>query len=252
LREASKTRSIWLNLCHFYSTPTATAPQTLHLERPIQLYNSHELEFLVLRLKSGWRRWRADDGRPFRTCETEGKFLEYVYLVEGGRWLLVVSKTGSIAYFDLDCTTPTKCILIPDQFDERFSTGLSMTIDRDCDSAFLMFNLAVSFRLSNEYVVHIWRVALARDDQQQGIGLTAIHLASFPLEHSIKAVYALSMRGPHLAVLGLASELSRLTFVIDWKKANGDLPNYPRRLIRPLHGMKPVWLAFLITPGGSY
>jgi hypothetical protein len=89
-------------------------------------------------------------------------------------------------------------------------------------------------------------VALALDDQQQGIGLAATHLASIPSEPSIMRFHALSIRGPHLAFsfFSLGHDDLQLTFVINWKQANGDLPNYPRRLIHPPHGKEPVGLAF--------
>jgi len=182
-----------------------------------------------------------------------------MYLVEGGRWLLVASNTGSVSYFDLDASTPIESILIPDQFDYISKSRISMAIDRDCDSALLTFNLLVA-RCSNstdedtptfdykEHGIQVWRVALALDDKQQGIGFTAVHLASFPLERSITRVYALSIRGSYLALLlNLTYNVhvceSRFAFVIDWKLANGDLRNYPRRLVYPLDGV--VGLTFL-------
>jgi hypothetical protein len=262
LQEVLKSRSVWLNLCRPHLSPTETAPQTLHLERPIKLYTSHDFEFLFLRLKSADIGWRTDVNRPARKREIETIHpARCIYLVEGGRWLLVGSATGCITYFDLDASTPTGSILIPDQFDpllpDRFDffaeINVVMATDKDNDSAFLAFNLAVSFCLVNNpppdpkaQGVQIWRVELALDGQQQGIGLTAEHLASFPLEPSVNRIICQSIRGPHVALTVRSDQHDpHLTFIIDWNQADGDQMNYPRRLIHPPYGTQAVCLVFL-------
>jgi len=181
---------------------------------------------------------------------------EYMYLVEGGRWLLVAYSTGSVTYFDLDASKSTEIILIPDQFDYLYRRSVSMAIDRDCDSPFLTFNLVLTFcanstlvRTPEEQGIQIWRVTLALDNQQQGIGLTTFRLASFPLEYFIRRVYTSSICGPHLAISFICDahhNHNQLTFVIDWKRAHGGLPDYPRHLIRSRRRNEPVCLAFLI------
>ncbi|KIM36600.1 hypothetical protein M413DRAFT_285502 [Hebeloma cylindrosporum] len=269
LQGVSKTRSVWLNLCRPHLSPTATAPQTLHLERPIKLYTSYDLEFLFLRLKSADAGWRTEDNSPARKREiVTTKPAKFMYLVEGGRWLLVASATGCITYFDLDSSTPTESVLIPDQFDLRLpdvdqgnpfaEAKVVMATDRDSDSAFLAFNLVVSFSLTRTpppdpkaQCVQIWRVELAVDDQKRGIGLTAEFLASFPLESSVRGIFCQSLRGPHLALslLSVGRENCQLTFIIDWKQANGDQTNYPRRLLHPPYGKNPE--AIHILPGNK-
>jgi hypothetical protein len=135
-----------------------------------------------------------------------------------------------------------------------------MAIDRDNDFAFLAFNLVVSFCSSENYynpkaqVVQIWQVALSLDDHQQGIGLTAERLASFPLEPCIDAVFCQSIQGPHVALslLSMDHEDSQLTFIIDWKQADGDQTNYPRRWLHTPDAREPVCLAFLTSPTYAY
>jgi len=57
----------------------------LHLERPIDLYKSHELEFLLLRLKSADIGWKTDDRRASRRGEiVTATTSRCMYLVEGG------------------------------------------------------------------------------------------------------------------------------------------------------------------------
>ena len=193
----------------------ASTPQTIHLECPINLYTSHDLEFLFLRLKSADIGWRTDS-KPTRKHEIRTTHTaQCMYLVEGGRWLLFTSNTGCITYFDLDAPMLTESTLIPDQFDPLLMNQLHpyaeihivMAIDRDNDSTLLAFNLAVSFCSFDNpppnpkaQGVQIWRVELALNDQQQGIGLTAKHLASFPLEPSIAQIFCQSIHGPYVAL----------------------------------------------------
>ncbi|KIM36605.1 hypothetical protein M413DRAFT_285578 [Hebeloma cylindrosporum] len=263
LQGVSKTRSVWLNLCRPHLSPTPTAPQTLHLDRPIKLYSSHDLELLFLQLTSADIGWKTDANAPARKREVETTYpVKCMHLVEGGRWLLVASETGRIAYFDLDAPTPTESILVPDQFDpflrDEFDPGAEvqvvMAIDRDYDSEFLAFNLAISFTLRNSpppdpkaHSVQIWRVELALDELQRGVGLKAEPLASFPLEHYIDVIYCQSIRGAHIALslLGPRHTDRQLTFIIDWKQADGDQTDYPRRLIHPPYGKMPTAMYLL-------
>jgi hypothetical protein len=179
-----------------------------------------------------------------------------MHLVEGGRWLLVASNTGSIAYFDLDASTPTETILIPDQFEppirDQFGylpeIRIVMAVDMDNDSAFLEFNLFLSFSIDDPppdpkaHGVQIWKVSLALNDQQQGVGFVAEQLASFPLEPTVSAIFCQSILGDHIALTLLSDqhEESTLTFVLDWKQADGDRTNYPRRLLNPQYGKATV------------
>jgi len=165
-----------------------------------------------------------------------------MHMVEGGRWFLVAS---DISYFDLEASDPTETTLIPEQFQGKSSTKVTMATDFDSDASFLTFNLVVSYCLIvrpvpdfKEHRIQIWKVSLTLDDHQRGVGLAAEHLASFPQELSIRRVWALSLRGSHLALSGFCSEYDepQRTFVIDWKRADGDSTNYSRRLLHPCYG----------------
>lgn len=170
-----------------------------------------------------------------------------MHLVEGGRWLLVVSQTGSVTYFDLDSATITESILIPDQivYPSHMiweDIKMEMVVDMNRASPFLAFNMAFSFCFGNDtrgptdHMIQVWHVGLVLDERQLGVGLTSKLVATFPLETNICFVYALSLRGPHIAFsircLGYGPVLEK-TFVVDWERANGS-SNYSRRLIHPL------------------
>ena len=181
------------NLCRDYLTSSATAPQILHLERPVWMYNSQELEFLFLRLQGaeiGWRRGNNPPARS-RTVTSTNKAIG-LWLVEGGRWLLVVSQTGSVTYLDLDSPITTETILISDQIQVDDPTPiirdirLKMATDMDKASPFLAFNTTFSFcsfedARPGEHKIQIWHVDLALDERQLGVGLTCKHLATFAL-----------------------------------------------------------------------
>jgi hypothetical protein len=217
----------------------------IHLERPIELYTSEELEFLVLRLEGAQLGRRTDDKCPSRVREvatTESRVPVCTRLVEGGRWLLGVSDTGSVTYLDLDASPITESVLIPDQHPSLGTMMWThMAVDVDRDSAFLAFNLALSFCTSytvthpTQHCVQIWKVVLICDAQQRGIGLAAERCASFPQEPLIGRVEALSLFGPYIAlsVFCIESEHPGRAFVIDWLQADGDTTDYRRRLVNP-------------------
>ena len=169
-----------------------------------------------------------------------------MHLVQGGRWLLATSDTGSVTYFDLDASDPfPQNALIPDQFPSFKGMWTHMAVDVDRNTGLLAFNLALSFCTSLDALTHpaqhsiqIWKVMLLRDDRQRGIGLTAECLASFSQEPFIGHVYSLSLRGLHLALAVFCDELEfpGRAFVVDWLQANGNLTDYRRRLVNPFEG----------------
>ncbi|KIM41764.1 hypothetical protein M413DRAFT_137650 [Hebeloma cylindrosporum] len=224
------------------------SPRILHPERPLCAYDAQGLEFLLLRLKGAEIGWRRGDKPQSRRLDTTSVSLR-MHLVEGGRWLLVVSHTGSVTYFDLDSPTITEVILIPDQIvpPSRMLFGdisTEMVVDMDRASPHLAFNMAFSFcstkdtRGPTDHKIQVWHVGLVLDERQLGVGLTSRLVATFPLETNICFVYALSLRGPHIAFsircLGYGPVREK-TFVVDWERANGS-SNYSRFLIHPLEG----------------
>ncbi|KAF9559232.1 hypothetical protein CPC08DRAFT_528387 [Agrocybe pediades] len=112
LYEATTAKPLWINLlweCEHSS------PGILTLEKPLGLYSSKEVEHIVLVWESTRIGWRTADGTPSRQrtihldqssshdSRPQGsRFYEAVYLVPGGRWLLVLYARGGIAYYDLD------------------------------------------------------------------------------------------------------------------------------------------------------
>lgn len=89
----------------------------IHLERPIDLYMSDKLEFHLLCLEAGWTS-RTEHKCPSCVREVvmmKARVPDCMHLVEGGRWVLGASDTGSVTYLDLDVFPITEIVLIQDQ-----------------------------------------------------------------------------------------------------------------------------------------
>lgn len=146
LSDATKAKSIWLGL--FYASNASHSRSPLRLERPMELYTSRELEYLVLRRSSARIiRQRRTELFPPLTCRfpIDDLYVGALILITGGRWLLTASATGSVWYYDLDARAPVKRLLIPEQMEylHGFSNGVRMVVDIDNKSSLLSFNLAM-------------------------------------------------------------------------------------------------------------
>jgi len=120
----------------------------LHLERPLEFYTSRELEYLVLRRTSERIKRK---GRPklfpslTRHLPIDNSGIRALTLINGGRWLLTVSRFGSVSYYDLDTPGAVERLLIRGQMRNFGGSGddVVMNVDMDNESALLSFNLAL-------------------------------------------------------------------------------------------------------------
>jgi len=68
-------------------------------------------------------------------------------LINGGRRLLIVSRFGSVSYYDLDTQEPVKRFLIPaaplKRRNDYFPCTAKIAVDMDNKSALLSFNIAL-------------------------------------------------------------------------------------------------------------
>ncbi|KAF8968837.1 hypothetical protein BDZ97DRAFT_332011 [Flammula alnicola] len=258
LSEASRTRAVWLNL--FYRYTASDAAQSIQLERPIDTYASHELEYLLLRWKSAEIGWITDDGVPARERRIPTEKAETKHLVKGGRWLLIATSTGSVIYYDLESSTNIGMPLTPSEFGHGESVPqILMSVDIDESSPTLTFNLALSFKgsellddsddddndppLEPVRMVKIWRIALVLNDKQHGAGLSAKHLASFSHHPFVTHLYSLSLLGSHVAFTVFCSENTKeYTIVVDWARTNGSSSKYPMRILSRSGGSFSMYL----------
>ena len=115
----------------------------------MEQYISQEFERLVL------RRACVENIRKTRTQLTPALTRRFpivnsddvtaLILIDGGRWLLTASGTGSVSYYDLDARQPVKTLLIPDQMEylPDFRHVARMALDNCNESTLLSFNLVL-------------------------------------------------------------------------------------------------------------
>lgn len=229
-------KSIWVDLVNQHISGIVDRPPLL--ERPITLYTSDELRSLFLLWKSAHIGLTSEDGRPARERRFIAERSKFVYLVRGGRWLLVATYTGLVMYYDLDAEIIEGALLIPEQ--SKPVSHFLMSVDVDTNSPTLRFNIAFSLHVARpkKNMVHVWRVDCLLDGNQRVNGLKATPLSSFPHRPMISSVMKLSLAGPHIAFTAKREDsephLAHI-FVLDWDRANGDSAVYPWRMLHLGH-----------------
>ena len=119
----------------------------LRLERPLYLYTSEELEYLVVRrtsmeIKTKTQRVLAP--ALIRRLPINNSDIRALTFINGGRWLLVVSHIGSVSYYDLEAQKPVKRLFIrSESSDDYFPCTAKIAVDMDNESGVLSFNLAL-------------------------------------------------------------------------------------------------------------
>ena len=128
-------------------------------------YTSQELEYLVLRRTraQGRRKTRTESSPALtRRFPMDNSDVTALILVNGGRWLLTASGTGSVSYYDLDARQPVKTLLIHDQIE--YSSDLRydarMALDICSESALLSFNLVLYSSRSGAFCSFYWNLSL--------------------------------------------------------------------------------------------
>ncbi|KDR66907.1 hypothetical protein GALMADRAFT_258797 [Galerina marginata CBS 339.88] len=266
LFEASTSKIIWV---HFFLLHEQSMSGMPRLDRPIELYESRELERLFLRSESLDLVCRATGKKLPRKFNIPTKQAECVHLVEGGRWLLVVTRTGSVEYYDLDAESITGAPLIPNQIGGHPESEIRMSIDMDENAPTLSFNLALSLipprprsRLApssdpdtfDSQKIQVWRISLVIQDQTgRSIGLSASRLASFPLDLEVLSVETLSLLGTHVAFYSDCS-VTKWTgcsyyIIVEWTRTKDDSLEYPRRILYPKSVSKYCKESMHLLPG---
>ncbi|KAG6855401.1 hypothetical protein H0H87_003486 [Tephrocybe sp. NHM501043] len=208
LDAASRIRSVWTSQYQRYELQKKFRPL---LEEPLNSYTSKELETWVLRRLSADEAWASGEGlAQLRTLiiedlDLDRPLLNPLYLVRGGRWLLViVTKTASVRAYDLDQIDPAKHanVLIPPRESPRGE--YQMVIDPSipamvkspkalCILSLRALNAVITESTSEGGLVVIWRVTL----QEHGATarLEAQLLNSFTLLAFVSYRFRVSLRG---------------------------------------------------------
>ncbi|KJA27766.1 hypothetical protein HYPSUDRAFT_34909 [Hypholoma sublateritium FD-334 SS-4] len=244
LSAATRTRAVWALLVTRYLAKPRHSPR-LRLERPIDTYTSEELENLFLLWTSariGWSYFTDNEEKDEQTAFDRGfpvQTDEYssAHLIQGGRWMLVATRTGAVTYYDLDAEIITGTELIPPQTKVQRFSRTRMCVDVDADSPMLSFRFASSLIGHGPSAsIQLWQVDIKLDDAQRTIGLTATHLASFPLPLPMMTLLEMHLLGPTIAFEGMyyCAEYGRgeiYISVMDWQRASKNPPDYAWRII---------------------
>jgi hypothetical protein len=177
-----------------------------------------------------------------------------VHLVEGGRWLLVGTDSGSILYYDLNATAIEPSVLVPTPFDEDTAfdedeeTEILLSVEMDLEAEYLKFNLGIMTRRmpltdpdstqSPRYFrwIQVWQVSSDVDEHGRVKGLRAGRLACFPEEYRNRCD-SFRLQGQHVVYalrtkFGFRDMLDGPCIVIvDWTSSNSISLVYPRRVI---------------------
>lgn len=87
--------------------------------------------------------WKSD--RPTKCIQRDirGEDMDRYWLSDSGRWLLIMSSSGSVVYHDLDNVDVPERTLIPMHGSVDWHLATRMAVDVDNTSSKLAFNLAL-------------------------------------------------------------------------------------------------------------
>ena len=206
----SKSRQVWLALVKQYSS--CVQPKSLWLEKPLDLHTSAELEQLLLRWKSVKAGWAVN--RPNEPVLHQRHFFvedmqrHSAYLVKGGRWLLVGTRSGTVLYYDLNAPIITPSLLVGLQpCNYEHVRELKISVDVDLDAEPLTFYLAVLSRRSvlkqlplrnSHRWIQVWRVTSDIGTDGHVKGLITELVSSFR-EESESLCFSFNIRGRYVA-----------------------------------------------------
>lgn len=143
LETISRMRTVWKGQYHQY---VAERKYPIHLEAPLESYSVEDLEWWVLLRRSADIGWRSDISKPVRSRWTDYQGVGCVYIVPGGRWLLVGdARYGSVTVYDLDAPQLAGVLLIPrDEQHNQPVHRIAVAVDPIQQSPTLSFTMALS------------------------------------------------------------------------------------------------------------
>lgn len=150
--ELTRTLPVWKNQYRQYVAETIRPPR---LEEPLELYSAADLEQWVLRRRSANLGWKRPDTPYTRIREIESKDVGGVYIVPGGRWLLVGDQGGSLLAYDLDAPLITKNVIIPQDAENQQAEVIAIDVEPETQGQNLAFTVAVSPTLPSSELLHI-------------------------------------------------------------------------------------------------
>ncbi|RDB18718.1 hypothetical protein Hypma_014706 [Hypsizygus marmoreus] len=221
LEEISRTCTVW---CSQYRLYVAQRPFPLHLEEPLESYTAAELERWMLLRISADLGWESDDTKLTRTSQFKQKEVTGIFLVPGGRWLLVGSENGSVMAYDMDAPTVAPKLLIPPETLQDQQPVYNMSISQDLSSSKLTFTLSLSpcAQYANSLLllrIHIWRIILHGHGAQAH--LRANRLNNFQA-HDVGVITRTAIHDNHFGRIIRNNARSSSIDVFDWAKSTSE------------------------------
>ena len=143
LNVISKEREVWIGQYHQY---VAQHVLTARIEEPLYSYSAEELERWVLLRRSADVGWMSEDVKftQKRQINLRDNRVGGVFLVPGGRWLLIGGVNGSVVACDIDASTLRVIPLIPPDEDRQrvHLIAIDMKPAKQCPN--LTFTMALS------------------------------------------------------------------------------------------------------------
>ena len=146
LNVISKTREVWIGQYHQY---VAQHVCTARLEESLYSYSAEELERWVLLRRSADVGWISEDVKFTRKRQISLQDIGMdhvgeVFLVPGGRWLLVGGLDGSVVACDIDASTLRVTPLIPPDEDRQWVEFIAIDMKPAKQCSNLTFTMALS------------------------------------------------------------------------------------------------------------
>ena len=167
----------------------------IHLEKPLSLYSTADLEYLVVRAHVATKKWHSPSSAP-RTTElwhapdgdkTSHRPLLLSFL-PGGRWLLVIWPKGQLEFWDVqspipECAQSMQTCVVPSAEEALTNVAIFNHGDSDYPSFDLTYThmtgkiLSPTFRVislrsiligasAESHMVYVWQYTLCPDEQQ--------------------------------------------------------------------------------------
>jgi len=229
------------------------------------MHAASDLEHLILRwqsTKAGWLMQESSKAIPSkRHFVTYDKRSSCVYLVEGGRFLLVGNKSGAVNYYDLSAHVITPSTLVQQPSDEEVGE-MKISVDVDFDVEFLSFRLGILTRSkSHPYVpnaslsicrIQVWQVTSSIDENGLVNGLSSERKASF-LEEYQAICFAFRLQGSYVLYSLFYPPTQELLFsgghrtvIVNWRLPDSTSLLYARQILP--HANATVTGIFFFNP----
>ncbi|KAG6915943.1 hypothetical protein DXG01_009165 [Tephrocybe rancida] len=242
LDTASRARALWTQHYHHYISSKRLRPRP---EEPLASYTASTLEAWVVRRLSADEAWASGEGPPAgeRTLPFD-KEPRSLYLVKGGRWLLVtLPKSGAVQAHDLDSPGMEGMALVPPREYCDWSVKYRMVVDMDDEAPCLTFRLATypdNSSLGCAWEIMIWGITLS--GHGAGARLEAQLLCSLHVEEPTfggNRPSAFSLRENLVAVSidhpGVVDPVQIFDWTCSTSSSHRKGERDPRRLIQDCH-----------------